>query len=176
MPGEGQATQHFIDPELQAGCPYVKGDGFDVTTVPTWSARQSEITNVTGSDKEGKADISFGASGEKTVKLTLKNSWGEDTAEYPVVYIDDSSIDGIASDAAEGVKAYSINKTIFVEFAEGGDYEVNVYNVSGMLEGRDARFINSGEVMNIGIANSGVYLISIVKDGKQLRTIKVINK
>lgn len=176
MPGEGQATQHFIEPELQAGCPYVKGDGFDVTTVPTWSARQSVISNITGSDKEGKANISFGASGEKTVKLTLKNSWGEDTAEYPVVYIDKSSIDGIASDAAEGVKAYSINKTIFVEFAEGGDYEVNVYNVSGMLEGRDARFINSGEVMNIGIANSGVYLISIVKDGKQLRTIKVINK
>jgi glycosyl hydrolase family 85 len=176
---EGQSVQTFIEPELQAGCPYVKGDGFTVTTVPTWSARQSAIEIVDGNDKEGKAKIAFGANGDKTVKLTLKNSWGEDSAEYPVVHISNeeyNAIDGIDADVTGGIKTYSINKTIFVEFADGGNYEVSVYNVSGMLEGRDARYVNAGEVMNIGIANSGVYLISVAKDGRQLRTIKVINK
>ena len=173
---EGQSVQTHIAPEYEAGCPYVKGDAFAVVTKPTWSTRQATISNADGSDTKGEASINYGAHGAKTITLTLKNSWGENTKTYPVIDVkNESAIDGIAADA-DGMKVYTTNKVLFLEFAEGGDYEVSVYNMSGMLMGKDARNINAGELMNINLGQAGVYVVSIVKDGKDLRSVKVVNK
>ena len=171
---EGQAVQTHVSPLYDAGCPYVKGTGFKVETKPSWSTRQATISNANGNDTEGEATVVYGAPGTKTLTLTLENSWGKDVKSYPE--IDFTAIDGVAADAADGIEAYTINKTLFVKFAEEGNYEVNVYNMSGMLVGRDARAINAGEVMHITIGQAGVYVIQIQKDGKEVRSLKVVNK
>lgn len=173
---EGQSVQTHITPVCEAGCPYVKGTAFQVVTKPTWKTRQANINGADGSDTKGEATINYGAKGAKTITLTLKNSWGEDTKTYPVIDVDDeAAINGIAADA-DGMKVYTTNKVLFLEFAESGDYEVSVYNMSGMLVGNDARSINAGDLMNISLGQAGVYVVSIVKDGQQLRSIKVVNK
>ena len=171
---EGQSVQTNVSPLYDAGCPYVKGTGFKVETKPSWSTRQATISNANGNDTEGEATVVYGAPGTKTLTLTLENSWGKDVKSYPE--IDFTAIDGVAADAADGIEAYTINKTLFVKFAEEGNYEVNVYNMSGMLVGRDARNINAGEVMHITIGQAGVYVIQIQKDGKEVRSLKVVNK
>ncbi len=171
---EGQSVQTNVSPLYDAGCPYVKGTGFKVETKPSWSTRQATISNANGNDTEGEATVVYGAPGTKTLTLTLENSWGKDVKSYPE--IDFTAIDGVAADAADGIEAYTINKTLFVKFAEEGNYEVNVYNMSGMLVGRDARSINAGEVMHITIGQAGVYVIQIQKDGKEVRSLKVVNK
>ena len=171
---EGQSIQTNVSPLYDAGCPYVKGTGFKVETKPSWSTRQATISNANGNDTEGEATVVYGAPGTKILTLTLENSWGKDVKDYPE--IDFTAIDGVAADAADGIKAYTINKTLFVKFAEEGNYEVNVYNMSGMLVGRDARNINAGEVMHITIGQAGVYVIQIQKDGKEVRSLKVVNK
>ena len=171
---EGQSVQTNVSPLYDAGCPYVKGTGFKVETKPSWSTRQATISNANGNDTEGEATVVYGAPGTKTLTLTLENSWGKDVKDYPE--IDFTAIDGVAADAADGIEAYTINKTLFVKFAEEGNYEVNVYNMSGMLVGRDARNINAGEVMHITIGQAGVYVIQIQKDGKEVRSLKVVNK
>ena len=173
--GEGSSIPVHITPEYEAGCPYVKGTGFQVVTKPTWSTRQATISNADGNDTEGEATVVYGAGGDKILTLNLKNSWGEDNMEYPAFYVS-TAIDGVAADADSNLKAYTVNKVLFLEFAEDGDYEVSVYNMSGMLVGKDARSINAGEMMNITIGQTGVYVVSIVKDGKELRSIKVANK
>ena len=171
---EGQSVQTNVSPLYDAGCPYVKGTGFKVETKPSWSTRQATISNANGNDTEGEATVVYGAPGTKTLTLTLENSWGKDVKDYPE--IDFTAIDGVAADAADGIEAYTINKTLFVKFAEEGNYEMNVYNMSGMLVGRDARAINAGEVMHITIGQAGVYVIQIQKDGKEVRSLKVVNK
>ncbi len=171
---EGQAVQTHVSPLYDAGCPYVKGSAFRVETKPSWSTRQATISNANGSDTEGEATVVYGAPGTKILTLTLENSWGKDVKDYPE--IDFTAIDGVAADVADGIEAYTINKTLFVKFAEEGNYEVNVYNMSGMLVGRDARNINAGEVMHITIGQAGVYVIQIQKDGKEVRSLKVVNK
>ena len=173
--GEGAALQTHITPVYEAGCPYVKGEGFKVETKPTWSTKQATISNAGGTDTKGEASVEYGKEGDKTLTLTLENSWGKDTKEYPVFGVS-SAIDGIEADGEAGMNAYTVNKTLFLEFAEEGAYEVSVYNMSGMLVGRDARSINAGEIMNISIGQAGVYVVSVVKDGKELRSIKVVNK
>ena len=171
---EGQAVQTHVSPLYDAGCPYVKGSAFRVETKPSWSTRQATISNANGTDTEGEAQVVYGKDGDKTLTLTLENSWGKDTRVYPVIQLD--AINGVAADEADGMNAYTVNKTLFLEFAEGGAYEVSVYNMSGMLVGRDARSINAGEMMHISIGQAGVYVVSVVKDGKELRNIKIVNK
>ncbi|CCX46904.1 uncharacterized protein BN813_00039 [Bacteroides sp. CAG:927] len=172
--GEGASVPCHISPIYEAGCPYVKGSGFKVETKPSWSTRQATISNANGTDTEGEAQVVYGKDGDKTLTLTLENSWGKDTRVYPVIQLD--AINGVAADEADGMNAYTVNKTLFLEFAEGGAYEVSVYNMSGMLVGRDARSINAGEMMHISIGQAGVYVVSVVKDGKELRNIKIVNK
>ena len=170
------SQQIFFSSPSEAGCPYVKGSAFAVETKPTWSTRQAVISNASGSDTEGEATVVYKAYGDKTLSLNLKNSWGEDNKDYPLIaVVDDSAIDGVGADSSD-MKVYTMDKTMFLEFAEGGAYEVSVYNMSGMLVGSDARSINAGEIMHINIGQAGVYVVSIVKDGKELRSIKVVNK
>lgn len=173
--GEGSSIPVHITPDYEAGCPYVKGSGYQVVTKPTWTTSQATISNADGSDTKGEATVVYGAGGDKVLSLNLKNSWGEDNMDYPVFSVS-TAINGVAADADSNLKAYTVNKVLFLEFAEGGDYEVSVYNMSGMLVGKDARSINAGEMMNITIGQAGVYVVSIVKDGKELRSIKVANK
>ena len=172
---EGASVPCHITPIYEAGCPYVKGTGFKVETKPSWSTKQATISNANGSDTEGEAQVEYGKDGDKILTLTLENSWGKDVQEYPAFNVS-SAIDGVAADEADGMNAYTVNKTLFLEFAEGGAYEVSVYNMSGMLVGRDARSINAGEMMHISIGQAGVYVVSVVKDGKELRNIKIVNK
>ena len=172
---EGQSIPRHKTPIFEAGCPYVIGDAFKVVTKPTWSTRQADILSAEGSDTEGQAKVAYGAAGYKTLSLNLKNSWGEDNAEYPAINVT-TAIDGVDADGEEGMKVYTMNKTLFLEFAEGGAYEVSVYNVSGMLVGSDSRSINAGEQMYVNIGQAGVYVVSVKKDGKELRSIKVVNK
>ena len=172
---EGASVPCHITPIYEAGCPYVKGSGFKVETKPSWSTKQATISNANGSDTEGEAQVEYGKDGDKILTLTLENSWGKDVQEYPAFNVS-SAIDGVAADEADGMNAYTVNKTLFLEFAEGGAYEVSVYNMSGMLVGRDARSINAGEMMHITIGQAGVYVVSVVKDGKELRNIKIVNK
>ncbi len=164
----------IINREQEAGCPFGPGSAYKVVTEPNWKTRQATITGASGSDTGGEATIAYGTSEDKTLNLTLTNSWGSDSKDYPVIGV--SAIDGIDADAAGEMKAYTIDKTLFVEFADEGDYEVSVYNVSGMLVGKNARHMFAGETMSITLADAGVYVVSVSKDGKVLRSVKVINK
>ena len=161
-------------PHYEAGCPFVKGEGCKVETRASWNVPNATIARSEGNDREGEAVVVYYAASFNPISLTLENCWGKDTREYPMLGW--GGIDEMGADAADGVEAYSINKTIFVKFAEDGEYEVNVYNMSGVLMGRDARAISAGEMMHISIGQAGVYVIQIMKDGKELRNIKVVNK
>ena len=172
---EGQNKQTHLPAIYDAGCPYVKGSAYKVETTPEWSTRQATVTVNSGTDTEGEATVVYGAEGDKTLSLTLTNSWGSDSKDYPLFTIGAAAIDGIAADG-EDVEAYTVNKTLFLEFAQEGDYEVNVYSMSGVLAGRDARAISAGEVMSIALGQTGVYVVSVTRNGKVVRTIKVVNQ
>ena len=74
--GEGAALQTHITPVYEAGCPYVKGEGFKVETKPTWSTKQATISNAGGTDTKGEASVEYGKEGDKTLTLTLEELMG----------------------------------------------------------------------------------------------------
>ena len=69
---------------------------------------------------------------------------------------------------------YTVDDVLFVEFAEDGNYQVAVYNVSGMLVTQKAEAIYAGQNMRITLGTNGIYLIKVIKEGKEVRTIKVL--
>ncbi|MDE7024266.1 MAG: T9SS type A sorting domain-containing protein [Paramuribaculum sp.] len=164
-------------PVYEAGSPFVDGEAYKVVTTPEWTAPRGVFTDAEGGDTNGSVKISYDRNdvgNSYIVTLTLANALGKDMKSYPVIKVH-SAIDGVETDGTD-MKVYTMDKTMFLEFAEGGAYEVSVYNMSGMLVGSDARSINAGEIMHINIGQAGVYVVSIVKDGKELRSIKVVNK
>lgn len=129
--GEGQAKPTPIVPIYSAGCPFLEGKTYAITTVPTWTAAKGNISNAAGTATEGKATISFAKERDYNVTLKLENALGEDTRDYPVLTV--SSKDAIEGIDNDNTSVYAVDKTVFVNFAEAGAYTVKVYNIAGEL-------------------------------------------
>lgn len=74
------------------------------------------------------------------------------------------------------LRTYTVEDLLFVEFAEDGNYQVSVYTVSGVLAAQKAETLHAGQNMSITIGTSGIYLVKVMKDGKEVRTIKILKK
>lgn len=175
--GEGQGGKVYLAPVYSAGTPQISGTNFPIVTKPSWEAGRAATIVGDGTGESGSATIRWAKEGDYTVTLTLANGHGSDSRAYPVVKVGDNlaAIDGIDTDA-DGVYTYTESNTIFVEFAADGNYDVQVYNVAGMLVGSKEANVTAGQNAQISIGVNGVYLVKVMKDGKPMRTVKVLVK
>ncbi|MDE6782353.1 MAG: T9SS type A sorting domain-containing protein, partial [Paramuribaculum sp.] len=72
--------------------------------------------------------------------------------------------------------AYTEGNVLFLEFAADGVYDVQVYNVGGMLVASKELSALAGQSAHVTLGTAGVYLVKAVKDGQVLRTVKVLSK
>ena len=173
--GENDNQRIYGEATYLVGCPFITGTAYPVTTVPTWNARRGTV-NGTGTGESGSADITWARPGDYSVTLTLANGHGEATREYPVVKVSDiQGIEDIITDE-NGFTTYTIEDALFVEFDQDGAYTVAVYSMDGALVGQKSAEIVAGQNMSIALGTPGVYLVKVVCDGKEMRTVKVIRK
>ncbi|MDE5800128.1 MAG: T9SS type A sorting domain-containing protein, partial [Paramuribaculum sp.] len=166
----------YTAPVFHAGSPQISGT-YPIVTVPTWDAGRGATVTGSGNDTEGQAEIEWSKVGDYTVQLTLSNDHGSTSREYPVISVEDQSIAGIGSVEADGdFTTYVESDMIFVEFAQDGDYTVNVYNVSGIQLAEQHLSVSAGQNAQISIGAPGVYLVKVEKAGKAVRTVKVLVK
>lgn len=172
---EGSGTQTPQRPIYLPGTPYIAGSAYKIETLPTWTAKRAVISEATGNDIAGNAKLSYEKASDRTVTLTLANDLGSDSKDYPVFSIYDAT--GVESmDATDELRTYTVEDILFVEFAEDGNYQVSVYTVSGMLAAQKAEALYAGQNMRITLGTNGIYLVKVIKDGKEIRTIKVLKK
>ncbi|HIY48362.1 MAG TPA: T9SS type A sorting domain-containing protein [Candidatus Barnesiella excrementavium] len=171
---QGSGIQTPQTPLYTSGCPFIDGEGFQVETRPTWSTKRGVFTESTGTDLEGSTKLSYTKAGDYTVTLKLENSLGSDTRTYPVFKVDLSS--GVEDETAAEMRTYTVDDVLFVEFVEDGDYQVSVYNVSGMLVAQDEATVAAGQQMRISLGAKGVYVVKVMKEGKVVRSVKVLNR
>lgn len=170
---EGSGTQTPQQPLYISGTPLIAGSAYKIETLPTWTAKRAVISEATGTATAGAAKLSYAKVGDHTVTLTLENTLGSDSKTYPVFAV--GPLTGIEDmDAAGELRTYTIEDVLFVKFAEDGNYQVAVYNVSGMLVAQKAEAIYAGQNMRITLGANGIYLVKVMKDGKEVRTIKVL--
>ncbi len=177
---EGQAGHKPVNPEYSAGSPFVPGSAYEVVTSPSWTARKGVLTEAKGNANEGSVKLTYGdnrTGGDYTVTLTLANALGQDQKDYPVFTVELDAINGVGADnSGEGVEAYTVGEAMFVEFAEAGNYAVEVYGANGMLMAQKSQHMDAGQNMCISLGSKGVYIVRVMRDGALARTIKVVRK
>ena len=174
--GENDNKRVYDEPNYLVGSPFIAGTAYPVVTKPTWETRRAEIVG-DGTGESGEATMSWTRPGDYSVRLHLTNGHGEATMDYPVVKVTEST-QGIGEIGADdqGFTTYTIEDALFVEFDADGTYDVEVYNMSGMLAGKKTVDIVAGQNVSIALGSQGVYLVKVVRDGQLLRTVKVIRK
>lgn len=172
--GEGQATLKFVEPTYIAGSPFVSGETYKVETKPSWTSKNATFADITGNGEEGSANVSFRTGGDYDVTLTLSNALGKAEKTFSVIKV--AYPTGVDAVESTEMKAYTVGEDAVVEFAEAGAYEVSVYTTAGEQVARKAAQLNAGNVVNVHLAKAGIYVLNVKKDGKTVRTVKLIRK
>lgn len=172
--GEGQATLQFVEPTYIAGSPFVSSETYKVETKPSWTSKNATFADITGNGEAGSANVSFRTGGDYDVTLTLSNALGKAEKTFSVIKV--AYPTGVDAVESTEMKAYTVGEDAIVEFAEAGAYEVSVYTTAGEQVARKAAQLNAGNVVNVHLAKAGIYVLNVKKDGKTVRTVKLIRK
>ncbi len=172
--GEGQGAFGWIDADYTSGCPFISGSAFPVITTPSWKAKKGTVENVAGGDTEGTATLSYTTGGDYAVTLTLANSLGSDSRTFQVITVDVP--EGVEDVNAGEMKAYTIDGAAIVELVQEGNYNVSLYTVAGQkVAGKNVKAV-AGQKVQVAMAGKGTYILVVEKDGKPVRSIKLLNK
>ena len=129
------------------------------------NASTSTTANATYNSGDGKFPIT----------LVATNSWGSTTktiSDYIVV----TSIDDVVGEGGYMVYPKPFEGTANVLFAEDGLFEVAVFATDGKVVANNAFEVRAGEVREVSIADAtaGVYVVVILKEGKAIRSFKIV--
>ncbi len=113
--------------------------------------------------------------GKFPITIVATNSWGSVTKtinDFMVV----TSIEDVAGEGGYMVYPKPFEGTANVLFAEDGLFEVAVFAADGKLVANDAFEVRAGEVREISLADAkaGVYVVVILKEGKAIRSFKIV--
>ncbi|MCM1292510.1 MAG: secretion protein [Bacteroides sp.] len=182
QPNSSAKAIEAYEPTFTPGCPFLAGTAYPVVTTAKWSDtdRKTQFVKSTSraatEGESGSAVVSFVNPGDHTVTVTLENNYGSSSMSYPVFRIEGvQGIEDIDVDAAD-LNGYTIDNVLYLEFAQDGDYDVEVYNAAGMLVASQKLSAVAGQNANITLGAAGVYVVRTALNGQLLRTIKVISK
>lgn len=176
------STIHYMKTATTVGCPFLSGTGMPIETKATWADNYRRTSFLTASSRAategeaGQATVSFEQPGDHQITLTLENAYGSEAFNFPVYHVEDPAGIGDIDADGEGLEAYTEGNVLFIDFGSDGAYNVQVYNTSGMLVANEVLNAVAGQSAQVTLGNAGVYLVKVLKDGKVLRTIKVLAK
>ena len=113
--------------------------------------------------------------GKFPITVVATNSWGSATktiSDYMVV----TSIEDVTGEGGYMVYPKPFEGTANVLFAEDGLFEVAVFAADGKVVANSAFEVRAGEVREVSLADadSGVYVVVILKEGKAIRSFKIV--
>lgn len=113
--------------------------------------------------------------GKFPITVVATNSWGSATktiSDYMVV----TSIEDVTGEGGYMVYPKPFEGTANVLFAEDGLFEVAVFAADGKVVANNAFEVRAGEVREVSLADadSGVYVVVILKEGKAIRSFKIV--
>lgn len=172
LEGEGRAQPHYVDQVYTAGCAAAKDTAYPVLTEPSWKAVKGTLTDMTGNSEAGSAKVSYKKDGVYNVTLTLTNPLGSDSKTFSAITV--GQPDGIADVEGGELRTYTVGDVVYVEFAEAGNYEVQVYNVAGQLVAAKAAAVTTADRMQVCLPQTGVYVLRVARDGKAVKAVKLL--
>lgn len=176
--GNGEGVNRFspIRSRYEAGSPFVPGTAFDVTTKPKWTfSKGTVVPNAASNSEAGTATVTYARTGAFTGKLTLENSWGAVSKTIEVINVADPS--GVELPESVLLQAFPnpFVERVHVRFAEAGQYQLAIYDLSGTLVERQYVDAEAGGVVAVQLnAAPGTYLLRVATlEGKLLQALKL---
>ncbi len=172
--GQGEGVSALIpdEPTFDAGSPFVSGN-FEVKTTAEWTAKKATIVSHEGNDLAGSAKLKYAKPGDYEVTLTLKNAHGSDTRTFKVIKVK-ADPTGINGTEAADMKVYSVDRDVLLDIETAGNYLVQIYSTNGQLVAGKSLSVNGIDNVRLHLGAQGVYIVNVKKDGKTLRTVKLI--
>ena len=176
--GEGDTDFTISPATFDAGAPFLPGI-YEVVTTPEWGVdiRNASLSGESVSPTGGSVEVSYSVASDYSATLTLRNSWGEDTMEFPMVVVS-VGLDDVEGGADNTVYPNPFEEELYIAFAEAGAYTVNVYSLAGNLVSSQAVSAVGGDVINVRVnAAPGTYVVKVSDAaGDVVTTAKVIKK
>ena len=176
--GEGDTDFSISPATFDAGAPFLPGT-YEVVTTPEWGVdiRNASLSGENVSPTGGSVEVSYSVASDYSATLTLRNSWGEDTMEFPMVVVS-VGLDETGVDSEGKVYPNPFEEELYIAFAEAGAYTVNVYSLAGNLVSSQAVSAVGGDVINVRVnAAPGTYLVKVSDAaGDVVTTAKVIKR
>ena len=81
---------------------------------------------------------------------------------------------GINGTEAADMKVYSVDRDVLLDIETAGNYLVQIYSTNGQLVAGKSLSVNGTDNVRLHLGAQGVYIVNVKKDGKTLRTVKLI--
>ena len=124
-----------------------------ITTTSTFAVADAEVQN-TGDN----ASVTFNKDGKYNVTLTLANGWGSDTKTKEEYIVEIPRI-----------------RTNIQKFAADGNYVIDIFDAQGRQVTTKKHQAMAGEICTLTVnAAKGMYYVVVSKDGKRVKSFKVV--
>lgn len=156
----------------ELGCPIIPG------TLPIVTTAKWEMPGASFTTGEKSATGAYNIAGDYTIGLSLVNDWGSDRQEQQITIV----VDGTGIEDFNSAADFNIYPNPFVEkanisFKESGAYTISVFNGNGQLMKSETYEVTAGDVRELTFdANPGVYYVTIVTNGKCVKSFKLGKK
>ncbi len=174
---EGQGIISWKQPVYCAGSPFISGKTWEIKTSPKWTVPGGKIISVQGDGKSGKATLQFPIDGKFDVELNLNNEYGYSRKTIPVIVGSAAGVDEIITQDELGVSPNPFHNELKVKVNEPGNYEFILHDMNGKMVFNRPSTLNAGESISLfPNVESGMYVLSVIKNDKKVFTHKVIKR
>ncbi|MDE5772864.1 MAG: T9SS type A sorting domain-containing protein [Muribaculaceae bacterium] len=174
---EGQGVLKWVKPEYCAGAPMLSGSAYDLKTSVSFYNPGGRVTNVKGNSDSGSAMLHFPGEGIYKVGVKMTNEYGSDSRNFVVM----------VGNSENGVNQIELMKTdvypnpfesyIDILSAEDGSYRISLSDMEGRRLLVNDFISMAGDTMRVyPEVGSGLYLLTVEKDGKLYSVARVIRK
>ena len=172
--GSGIATPQDI--AFAPGAPFIAGDKYKITTVPSWSYKKASVVSSKGNGESGSSEVFYQQPGTYSATLTLENGWGKSDKTINFIEIAPTGIEDMTLDEMMAFPNPFVDD-VYVRFTDEGVYKVEIFDNAGRLVNSSSISVGSGEMVNIPVNGaSGIYFIKVRNSDSLLKVMKVIKK
>ena len=155
------------------GVPMLVGSNAIKYESSRWMLEGAKLQSST--DETATATYSGIPESKYSVTLTANNSWGS-VSKTLTDYIVITSIDDVNAEAGYMIYPKPFENSADILFSENGIYDVKVFATDGKEVANDTFEARAGELRTVSLSSlsEGVYVVTILKDGKALRSFKIV--
>ena len=157
------------------GVPSIEGSQAIQYESSKWMVEGAQLNTAT----ETAANATYNTAGTYPVTLTVTNSWGSatNTIQDYIVVKSTTGIDNVATQEGYLIYPRPFEGKVALLFAEEGNFEVQAYDTAGRRVAQRTYQAAKGEVSELSLQGAaGTYIVTILKDGKCVRSVKVSMK